>query len=122
RIRYRGQPLGAIAAETEESARQAVLAVALSLEEREAAVGMDRCLDESAPDVNGWWIPPSNNEAPALPNFRRRNLVGPTLPGSINPWRVNRRLDVGRRGGRGGEGTWATAVESHTDLERPAAV
>lgn len=122
RIRYRGQPLGAIAAETEESARQAVLAVALSLEEREAAVGMDRCLDESAPDVNGWWIPPSNNEAPALPNFRRRNLVGPTLPGSINPWRVNRRLDEARREGRVVEDTWETAVVSHTALEPHAAV
>lgn len=119
RIRYRGQPLAAVAAIDEETARRAADHVEVDLRVLPSAVGATDSLAEGAPDVHGWWIPPSNNEGPATPNLRRRNLVGPSLPGSANPWRVSRRLS---RDARKVRGRWSTSVHSHTAFEPHAAV
>jgi xanthine dehydrogenase YagR molybdenum-binding subunit len=122
RIRYRGQPLAAVAAVDEATARRAAAQVEVAVRPLPAAVGLRQCLSEEAPDVVGWWIPPSNNEAPALPNLRRGNLMGPTLPGRLNPWTVRRRLRKAATQGRAVDGEWETAVVSHTAFEPHAAV
>lgn len=119
RIRYRGQPVAVVAAADEDTARIAAELVEVELRVLPSAVGATESLAEGAPDVHGWWVPPSNNEGPDLPNLRRGNLVGPTLPGSANPWRVSRRL---RREARKVEGRWSTSVHSHTAFEPHAAV
>lgn len=122
KIRYHGQPLGAVAAADAETARRAASVMKVTVRPLPAAVGMGECLVGTAPDVHGWWIPPSNNEAPALPNLRRKNLVGPNLPGSVNPWSVKRRLRQAGAQGRLVENRWETAVASHTAFEPHAAV
>lgn len=122
RIRYVGQPLAAVAAVDEATARRAAEAVVAHIRPRPAVFGASQCLAEDAPDVHGWWLPPSNNEAPALPNLRRRNLVGPTVPPSPNAWRVSRRLRRAEEEGTIVTGTWHTSVLSHTAFEPHAAV
>ena len=122
RIRYAGQPLAAVAAVDEATARDAARAVVADVSSRPAAFGASQCLAADAPDVHGWWLPPSNNEAPALPNLRRRNLVGPTVPPSPYAWRVRRRLQRAEDEGRVVSGVWHTSVVSHTAFEPHAAV
>lgn len=121
-IRYHGQAVAAVAADDRDTAYRAAQAVAVSVEPRAAAIGAAQCLHDDAPDVHGWWIPPSHNEAPALPGLRRKNLVGPTVPGSLNPWRVRRRLNRAEEEGRLLHDHWHTAVQSHTAFEPHAAV
>lgn len=121
-IRYHGQALAAVAADDRPTAYRAAQAVVVVIEPRAAAIGAAQCLHEDAPDVHGWWIPPSHNEAPALPGLRRKNLVGPTVPGSLNPWRVRRRLARAEDDGRHLHDHWHTAVQSHTAFEPHAAV
>lgn len=124
RIRFRGQALGGVAAVDEETARRAADLVEVALRPLPSAVGAPQSLAEEAPDVHGWWIPPSNNEAPPMPGLRRKNLVGPTLPGAINPWLVSRRLRHAAEDDESHlvEGRWSTSVHSHTALEPHAAV
>ncbi|HEX2153950.1 MAG TPA: molybdopterin-dependent oxidoreductase [Acidimicrobiia bacterium] len=122
RIRFYGQPVAAVVANDETTARLAADRVAVVIEPLPSAVGADECQADDAPDVHGWWIPPSNNEAPTLPNVRRKNLVGPTIPAAPFSWRVDRRLARAGDDGRLIEGRWDTAVVSHTALEPHAAV
>lgn len=124
RIRYNGEPLAAIAATSLPTARAAERLVAVAIKPLSEAVGAEAALDENAPDVHGWWIPPSNNEGPPLPNFRRKNLVGPTPIGTTNPLAVASRLREARRSQDPFlvEGSWATSVQSHTALEPHNAV
>ncbi|HEX7098247.1 MAG TPA: molybdopterin cofactor-binding domain-containing protein [Acidimicrobiia bacterium] len=122
RVRYVGQPLAAVAAVDEATARRAAEAVVARITPRPAAFGAPQCLAEGAPDVHGWWLPPSNNEAPAIPNVRRRNLVGPTVPPTPSAWRVRRRLKRAEEGLNLVTGSWQTSVVSHTAFEPHAAV
>lgn len=124
RIRYNGQPVAAIAATDLPTAMAAERLVAVAIEPLPEAVGAEAALADDAPDVHGWWIPPSNNEGPPMPNFRRRNLVGPTPIGTTNPFSVASRLRRARRVRDPFlvEGSWTTSVHSHTALEPHNAV
>lgn len=123
RIRYHGEPVAAVAATDAKTARRAAAAVVVAVEPRPAAVGAVQALGDDAPDVHGWWIPPSNNEGPALPNFRRKNLVGPMPLGSVRPLKARSVLRAAEDDGSHlVEGRWSTSVHSHTAFEPHAAV
>ena len=58
-LRYKGQPIALIAAESEEIAQAAVEAVELDLEERPALFDIRKAADPDAPQVHHWgnWYP-----------------------------------------------------------------
>src|SRR4051812_12664724 len=53
-IRYKGQPIALIAAETEEIAQAAVEAVELDLEERPSLFDIRKAADPDAPQIHEW--------------------------------------------------------------------
>jgi CO/xanthine dehydrogenase Mo-binding subunit len=53
-VRYKGQPIAAVAAESEEAARAAVDAIELELDERPALYDIRTALDPEAPVVHHW--------------------------------------------------------------------
>ena len=124
RVRYHGQPVAALAARDLPTARAAVGLVEVAIKPLPQAVGAKEALADGAPDVHGWWIPPSSNEGPSLPNFRRKNLVGPIPVGTTNPFAVAGRLRKARKDEDPllVEDRWSTPVLSHTSLEPHAAV
>jgi CO/xanthine dehydrogenase Mo-binding subunit len=57
--RYRGQPIAVVAAESEEAAQEAVQAIEIDLEEREALFDIRQAFDPDAPKIHPWgnWYP-----------------------------------------------------------------
>jgi CO/xanthine dehydrogenase Mo-binding subunit len=53
-VRYRGQPIAAVAAEDLETAREAVHAIEIEFEERPALFDMRKALDPDAPQIHHW--------------------------------------------------------------------
>ncbi|HZO62581.1 MAG TPA: hypothetical protein VFB35_06320, partial [Gaiellaceae bacterium] len=58
-VRYRGQPIAAVAAESEEAAAEAVDAIEIDFEEREALFDVRKAGDPDAPKIHQWgnWYP-----------------------------------------------------------------
>jgi CO/xanthine dehydrogenase Mo-binding subunit len=58
-VRYKGQPIAIVAAEDEDTANEAVAAIALDLEERPALFDLRAAFDEDAPRIHHWgnWYP-----------------------------------------------------------------
>ena len=58
-VRYKGQPIAAVAAEDEETALAAIEAIQLDLEERPALFDMRKAADPDAPVIHQWgnWYP-----------------------------------------------------------------
>jgi CO/xanthine dehydrogenase Mo-binding subunit len=58
-VRYKGQPIAIVAAESEELARAAVEAIVLSLDEQPALFDIRKAFDPDAPQVHHWgnWYP-----------------------------------------------------------------
>jgi len=58
-VRYKGQPIAAVAAEDEETALAAVEAIELDLEERPALLDVRKAFDPDAPRIHQWgnWYP-----------------------------------------------------------------
>src|SRR5581483_2637987 len=53
-VRYRGQPIAVVAAESEDAAREAVEAIALELDERPALFDVRKAADPDAPKIHHW--------------------------------------------------------------------
>src|SRR5438105_2003376 len=53
-VRYKGQPIAAVAADSEEAARTAVDAIEVSFEEREPLFDIRKALDPDAPQIHQW--------------------------------------------------------------------
>ncbi|MGH3424231.1 MAG: xanthine dehydrogenase family protein molybdopterin-binding subunit [Nocardioidaceae bacterium] len=64
-VRYAGQPVAAVAAESERVAREAVAAIEVDYEEREPLLDMRRAFDPDAPRVHRW--------GPVYPYFGAHN-------------------------------------------------
>jgi CO/xanthine dehydrogenase Mo-binding subunit len=58
-VRYKGQPIAVVAAESEEAAQEAVEAIEIELEEREALLDVRKAFDPDAPRIHPWgnWYP-----------------------------------------------------------------
>jgi len=58
-VRYRGQPIAVVAAESEDAAREAVEAIELELDERPALFDVRKAADPDAPKIHHWgnWYP-----------------------------------------------------------------
>ncbi|MGI9658068.1 MAG: xanthine dehydrogenase family protein molybdopterin-binding subunit [Gaiellaceae bacterium] len=58
-VRYRGQPIAAVAADDEEAAQEAVEAIEIEYDEREPLFDMRNAFDPGAPQVHRWgnWFP-----------------------------------------------------------------
>ena len=63
RVRYRGEPIVAIVAETEEAALEAVTRVKLDLEELPAVFDVEEALKPDAPIVTHWGTNTSSTRA-----------------------------------------------------------
>jgi CO/xanthine dehydrogenase Mo-binding subunit len=63
-VRYTGQPIALVAAESEELAAEAVDAIELDLEERPALLDVRKAFDPDAPKIHPWgnWYPHFENE------------------------------------------------------------
>jgi CO/xanthine dehydrogenase Mo-binding subunit len=53
-VRYKGQPIAAVAAESEEAAQAAVDAIEIAFEPRPALFDIRKALDEDAPQIHQW--------------------------------------------------------------------
>jgi CO/xanthine dehydrogenase Mo-binding subunit len=53
-VRYKGQPIAAVAADTEEIALEAVRAIEVEYDEREALFDVRKAFDEGAPRIHQW--------------------------------------------------------------------
>src|SRR5205085_6411158 len=58
-VRYKGQPIAVVAADTEELAREAVEAIEIEFEERPALLDVRKAADPDAPKIHQWgnWYP-----------------------------------------------------------------
>jgi CO/xanthine dehydrogenase Mo-binding subunit len=58
-VRYKGQPIAVVAAEDEDTAREAVELIDLDLEEREPLLDVRKAFDPDAPQIHPWgnWYP-----------------------------------------------------------------
>jgi CO/xanthine dehydrogenase Mo-binding subunit len=63
-VRYKGQPIALVAADTEELAAEAVDRIAIELEEREALLDVRKAFDPDAPKIHHWgnWYPHFEDE------------------------------------------------------------
>ncbi len=64
-VRYRGQPVAAVAAEDQETAMEAIDAIEIEYEERPALFDMRQALDPEAPQIHQW--------GPLYPHFGPHN-------------------------------------------------
>lgn len=125
RVRYVGQPIGAVAAVDRETARRAAAAVDVTYRVLPNVVTMDAALSDEAPDLHdGGWTPESASEGFDLPTLRRKNLHGPGSLASIRRFTARRRIAAARRQAdpRLVAGTWAIHSQAHNALEPHAAV
>jgi len=77
-VRYRGQPIAAVAADSEEAAQEAVEAIEIEYEEREPLFDMRKAFDPGAPRVHHWgnWFPYFGGELENAGPDRRRIRKG----------------------------------------------
>jgi CO/xanthine dehydrogenase Mo-binding subunit len=63
-VRYKGQPIAVVAAESEATAREAVDAIEIEFEERPALFDVRKAFDPDAPKIHQWgnWYPHFENE------------------------------------------------------------
>ena len=125
RVRYVGQPIGAVAATDRGTARRAAAEVVVTYKVLDSAVTMDAALDDDAPRIlqRGWSVP-GDFEGDPLPALRRGNLRGPVSVGSVR--RVAARRAIAKARERSDpylvSGRWETQSQAHTALEPHIAV
>ncbi len=77
-VRYRGEPIAAVAAESEEAAQEAVEAIEITYEEREPLFDMRKAFDPDAPTVHQWgnWFPyfGGGEQGPDIRRIRKGNI------------------------------------------------
>ncbi len=77
-VRYRGQPIAAVAAESEEVAQEAVNAIEIGYEEREALFDIRKAFDPDAPQIHPWgnWYPyfGGGDQGPDRRQIRKGNV------------------------------------------------
>ena len=120
RVRYLGQPIGAVAANDRAAAVRGADLVEVTYDCKPAVFDVDAALSADAPQIHGWgWSPPNSNEGRDLPNVRRGNRRGPNTLLSVNPIRARRRIAERRSNAphRIVEGRWTASVQVHTPLE-----
>ena len=76
-VRYKGQPVAAVAAESEEAAWEAVNAIEVDYEEREPLFDMRKALDPDAPQIHSW--------GPVFPHFGPQTTAGCARATSTGP-------------------------------------
>ncbi|MGN9907640.1 molybdopterin-dependent oxidoreductase [Phytohabitans sp. LJ34] len=126
-LRYVGQPVAAVAAVDEPTARRALAAIAPRYVSRPAVVGLDAARAPGAAEVyaTGRRRPPNAGEgAGATPAPWRGNVHGPAAALSVGRRKARQRLDAARAAGdpRLVEAVFTTAAQSHTTLEPHATV
>lgn len=127
-IRYEGQPLLAIAGESEECVTAASKRLVMEFEPLEAAVTMEHAKNRNSPSVySSFWnqfTAPNASEGPLLPSLWRGNLRGPFRFFSKHRHRAIQAIEDARtsKGSDLVEGTWRTQVQCHTCLEPHACV
>lgn len=125
RVRYVGQPIGAVAAVDAATAAEALSRVVVTYRPLPAAVGMEQALQPDAPDLHqGGWHPPANNEVPYNYGLRRRNRRGPYTPFSPGHLAAPRRVARARRAADPllVEERFSTSAQVHTAFEPHAAL
>lgn len=77
-VRFRGQPIAAVAAESEEAAQEAVNAIEIEYEEREALFDIRKAFDPDAPQIHPWgnWYPyfGGGDQGPDRRQIRKGNV------------------------------------------------
>ena len=80
-VRYRGQPIAVVAADSEDAAQEAVDAIEVDFEERDALFDIRDAFDPDAPKIHPWgnWYPffggPTRARTAADPQGRRRRRL-----------------------------------------------
>ena len=129
RVRFAGQELAAVAAESGEAGRAGLAAIRLEIEPAPVAVGIEGALGREAPQV----YPEDRRTAPSASEFPQpsvrweRNLRGPFSLPSIGsrPGGAKKRLvqlKMGEREGQVLRDTWRLQTQLHACLEPHAAV
>ncbi len=124
-VRYVGQEILAIAAETEAAAERALAAVVIEWREMPPVLSLEEAMQENAPVVyargESRRSPSNHSEGPALPMSWRGNVRGPLKIGSHH--RVLARW-TGKDGHHRAavEGRFRTQTQAHTCLEPHACV
>jgi xanthine dehydrogenase YagR molybdenum-binding subunit len=126
-LRYVGQPVAAVAAVDEASARRGLAAIAARYVTRPAVVGIDAARAAGAAVVyaTGRRRPPSAGEGGApMPAPWSGNVHGPAASLSVGRRKARQRLDAARAAGdsRLVEAVFTTAAQIHTALEPHATV
>jgi xanthine dehydrogenase YagR molybdenum-binding subunit len=126
KIRYAGQHIVAIAAESERIAERAVALVQVEYDVQPAAVGLDAAAAEGAELVyqgrSERRRPPNASEGPLLPAPWSANVRGPFKVFSKRAGAANREIARAKAAGTVAEGAFSTSVQCHTCLEPHAAV
>ena len=127
KIRYAGQHIVAIAAETERQAEDAIAAVDVEYDELLVAVGIDGGSAEGAPLVYGSRRerrkPPNASEGPLLPAPWSANVRGPFKLFNKRGNEAKRRVEAAKSGsGMVAGGTYETSVQVHNCLEPHATI
>lgn len=125
-VRYVGQEIAAVAAVDHVAAQEALSMISVEYEVLPAVIGMEVSRETDAQQVyqKNRGNAPSSAEMPLPPARWRGNVRGPTGIPLSGRRRAVRRIEVARRRGDPNlvEGTWRTAVQSHTALEPHACV
>lgn len=127
KIRYAGQHIVALAAETERLAEDALAAIDVDYEELDVAIGIDAASAEGAPLVYGSRRerrkPPNASEGPLIPAPWSANVRGPFKIFAKRPGEAKRQVaNVRSSGGLVAGGTYETSVQVHTCLEPHATI
>ncbi len=125
-VKYVGAEIAAVAADDRETAERALAAISVDYEPLPAVIGMGAAMAPGAPLVHEGFRKkhPSSAEGPLTPARWHGNVRGPVTAMSVFPGKARRRIKAARASGgeRLVEGTWDTAVQSHTCLEPHACV
>ncbi|MCB9162338.1 MAG: molybdopterin-dependent oxidoreductase [Caldilineaceae bacterium] len=127
RVRYVGQPIAAVAAVDETTARRALDAIVVEYEVLPAAIGMDAAMDATSPEVyaDGRKDVPSAAEGFDFPHRWQHNVaLMPAKPTSWRPAAARRQIAAtkSRAPRQVVERTFRNEQQVHTALEPHAAV
>lgn len=125
-VRHVGQEIAAVAAVDGRAADEALRTVEVRYEVLPAVIGPEVSQGSDADEVyvEGRRNAPSSAEMPLVPARWRGNVRGPTAVPFSGRKKARRRIEAARRNGdpRLVQGTWRTAVQSHTAFEPHACV
>ena len=125
KIRFAGQELAAVAADTAEAAEAGLAAIRVVYSATKPVIGMDAALATDAPRVyeDKPKHPPSASEGLALPAKWEGNTRGPASGNAFaKPGKARKAVDDARAAGTVVEARFETAAQAHTPLEPRAVV